>query len=975
MAHASTDENLNGLATPYLERLPASMGHLFRGQSVDSGLPNFMPTSEGEGSQAAGNLTWTPGKAVEDTHVSPPSEAVAFVTEEKMLRSVEDWNLRHDDDCPAEFVCPLSLDIMVDPVIIASGQTFERAYIEEWLKKHSKCPKTNQELAHHRVVPDVAAKRVIGEWCEANGIHLPDKASVAKEVEQAVKSAGGTGRVFEGSGPGRRVQFRGQRIENFRSMMGKRGVRAPKSTGAELFAAAISQRDGGSSSTAGPPGSWTGPSVQPRPSYGSVNGAVSPLLSPTKDGGSVLIFPTPKVGETYGLTRAESLPGAMSVAHKKGVLNTFVPLPTNPVHAGNSHGSSAAYVASLVSAGQLGESSVENQSYETPNAEVRSGSPLRLGLPPTSPRSLRSLPERPVSPGLQQLRQLSPSRPRISEPPQAESAYYFHRSAPERGGRQVAEGGQVAPSGRPPPVSPRGIAKQVSPHSVLESGAGPEAEGRRTSPFSRRAVETSQQEPDLSPRLVFPHPDSTSPTLFKRATGSSPRSDGHVSPHLPELNLPTLDARRVPLFKRQVALSPRRRSTDVPPLDVPGSVSPLRRPVIASPDDDHSGHSGHFRDSMKRGKAFPGPRSDQLRRQASADSSELSPSLSSNTFLLAFGAFDKGLGGGTSEGPAELQTQLSRQLSTPQSLSPLSSPISQSPSEAPSKEEITRLLEVADLTEAGEALEAAVASLRQISKASSESRCLLGSLGATPVLLRVVQKTQTMTKESALTILMNLTLEATLKEQVVEHGGVEVLLQLVSWPQVEGSILEVAVGIICNLGVVEANRGVIRRSGLISWLVQLLGPREGSDSNSSRLRKETAVALFNLALNDACREEIISSWCVEVVLDVLREANIQPRLEENCSLLLCTLNKSPVAQQKMVKNGGVALMGKLVKLGNQAVQGHCAATLVLIASGSAEGLAAVEANVAISGLVHLSNHGNKRGAAKATALLRLLNYV
>lgn len=33
---------------------------------------------------------------------------------------------------PEEFRCPISLELMADPVVIASGQTFDRACIQKW---------------------------------------------------------------------------------------------------------------------------------------------------------------------------------------------------------------------------------------------------------------------------------------------------------------------------------------------------------------------------------------------------------------------------------------------------------------------------------------------------------------------------------------------------------------------------------------------------------------------------------------------------------------------------------------------------------------------------------------------------------------------------------------------------------------------------------------------------------------------------
>lgn len=56
---------------------------------------------------------------------------------------------------PEEFVCPLSLEIMYDPVIVSSGQTYERAFIARWITEgHTTCPKTRQPLDALAIFPN-----------------------------------------------------------------------------------------------------------------------------------------------------------------------------------------------------------------------------------------------------------------------------------------------------------------------------------------------------------------------------------------------------------------------------------------------------------------------------------------------------------------------------------------------------------------------------------------------------------------------------------------------------------------------------------------------------------------------------------------------------------------------------------------------------------------------------------------------------
>lgn len=76
---------------------------------------------------------------------------------------------------PADFCCPLSLELMTDPVIVASGQTYERTFIKNWINLGlTVCPKTRQTLAHTNLIPNYTVKALIANWCESNNVKLPD---------------------------------------------------------------------------------------------------------------------------------------------------------------------------------------------------------------------------------------------------------------------------------------------------------------------------------------------------------------------------------------------------------------------------------------------------------------------------------------------------------------------------------------------------------------------------------------------------------------------------------------------------------------------------------------------------------------------------------------------------------------------------------------------------------------------------------
>ncbi|KAL5218083.1 hypothetical protein ABZP36_018767 [Zizania latifolia] len=77
---------------------------------------------------------------------------------------------------PDDFRCPISLDLMKDPVIVATGQTYERGCIERWLEAgHDTCPKTQQKLPNKFLTPNYVLRSLIAQWCEANGMEPPKR--------------------------------------------------------------------------------------------------------------------------------------------------------------------------------------------------------------------------------------------------------------------------------------------------------------------------------------------------------------------------------------------------------------------------------------------------------------------------------------------------------------------------------------------------------------------------------------------------------------------------------------------------------------------------------------------------------------------------------------------------------------------------------------------------------------------------------
>ncbi|CAO1942125.1 unnamed protein product [Urochloa humidicola] len=70
---------------------------------------------------------------------------------------------------PWYFRCPISLELMRDPVTVSTGQTYDRASIESWVATgNTTCPVTRAPLADFTFIPNHTLRRLIQEWCVAH---------------------------------------------------------------------------------------------------------------------------------------------------------------------------------------------------------------------------------------------------------------------------------------------------------------------------------------------------------------------------------------------------------------------------------------------------------------------------------------------------------------------------------------------------------------------------------------------------------------------------------------------------------------------------------------------------------------------------------------------------------------------------------------------------------------------------------------
>jgi len=72
-----------------------------------------------------------------------------------------------DDEIPDEFKCPISLEIMKEPVLCSDGFYYERECIIDWLHHHNRSPMTNLNINNPTITDDYHLKHKISKWMKA----------------------------------------------------------------------------------------------------------------------------------------------------------------------------------------------------------------------------------------------------------------------------------------------------------------------------------------------------------------------------------------------------------------------------------------------------------------------------------------------------------------------------------------------------------------------------------------------------------------------------------------------------------------------------------------------------------------------------------------------------------------------------------------------------------------------------------------
>jgi len=128
--------------------------------SANGATPTMQSTKPPPPYGSTGTVTRTP-----DRPVPTVDKAMSKQLSTSMMSKAREME-ELDSVLENSFRCPISMEIMVDPVFAADGHTYERAEMERWLNSKSTSPLTNEVLPHKMLVPNHNLRSQIKEYVE-----------------------------------------------------------------------------------------------------------------------------------------------------------------------------------------------------------------------------------------------------------------------------------------------------------------------------------------------------------------------------------------------------------------------------------------------------------------------------------------------------------------------------------------------------------------------------------------------------------------------------------------------------------------------------------------------------------------------------------------------------------------------------------------------------------------------------------------
>uniref|UniRef100_A0A0D3GSW0 U-box domain-containing protein n=1 Tax=Oryza barthii TaxID=65489 RepID=A0A0D3GSW0_9ORYZ len=246
--------------------------------------------------------------------------------------------------------------------------------------------------------------------------------------------------------------------------------------------------------------------------------------------------------------------------------------------------------------------------------------------------------------------------------------------------------------------------------------------------------------------------------------------------------------------------------------------------------------------------------------------------------------------------------------------------------------------------------------------AKSDIRELIGVSGAIPALVPLLRSTDPVAQESAVTALLNLSLEERNRSAITAAGAIKPLVYALRTGT--ASAKQNAACALLSLSGIEENRATIGACGAIPPLVALLS------AGSTRGKKDALTTLYRLCSARRNKERAVSAGAVVPLIHLVGERG--SGTSEKAMVVLASLAGIVEGRDAVVEAGGIPALVETIEDGPAREREFAVVALLQLCSECPRNRALLVREGAIPPLVALSQSGSARAKHKAETLLGYL---
>lgn len=159
---ASLQHQLQSIADEALSGIEGAMARIGASEKDISALQDFRKLCIDVVESVLVNVETRRPRWQELRQLAGEKEALGLQDDEMKDAACDDAvEMCEDKDIPNEFLCPISQELMQDPVSTSDGHTYERELIEAWLQTKSTSPITGLPLPSKDLIPNVSLRKLI----------------------------------------------------------------------------------------------------------------------------------------------------------------------------------------------------------------------------------------------------------------------------------------------------------------------------------------------------------------------------------------------------------------------------------------------------------------------------------------------------------------------------------------------------------------------------------------------------------------------------------------------------------------------------------------------------------------------------------------------------------------------------------------------------------------------------------------------